>query len=130
MMSACSEDCQGLLYWRAVLLYSCTILGTALILILILMLIRILILTLLSGAGKCSLLFALTSAMLCNVQANTYVAGLNREASVIISALAIPTADLQTAIVQCWWPGRVPLGGSTDSGSAEVRTEHPNTKTR
>jgi hypothetical protein len=38
--------------------------------------------------------------MLCNVKANTNVAGLNREASVIMTALAIPTADLQTAIVQ------------------------------
>jgi hypothetical protein len=38
--------------------------------------------------------------MLCNVQANTNIAGPNREASVIMSALAIPTADLQAAAAQ------------------------------
>ena len=47
--------------------------------------------------------------MLCNVKANTNVAGLNREASVIMSALAIPTVDLQTAIVQKCAPQGLPV---------------------
>jgi hypothetical protein len=62
-----------------------------------------------AGAGKCSLLFALTSAMLCNVQANTNVAGLNLAARAIMHDLAIPTADLQTEIVQKCAPQGLPV---------------------
>ena len=45
------------------------------------------------------LLFALTSAMLCNEKQNDNVSGLNREARAIMDALKIPTVDLQGAIV-------------------------------
>lgn len=51
------------------------------------------------GSGNCKLLFALTSAMLCNVKANDNVSGLNEEARAIMAGLGIPTVDLQTAII-------------------------------
>ena len=52
-----------------------------------------------AGAGRCSLLYALTSAMLCDTRANDNVAGLNAEARAIMEKEGIPTVDLQAAIV-------------------------------
>lgn len=51
------------------------------------------------GAGECKLLFALTSAMICNVKANDNVAQLNAAARRIMASFSISTVDLQTAIV-------------------------------
>ncbi len=48
-----------------------------------------------TGPGHCKLLYALTSAMICNVRANDNVQLLNAEARAIMSSLAIPTVDLQ-----------------------------------
>ena len=60
-----------------------------------------------AGAGRCELLYALTSAMVCNAKANDNVAALNGAARGIMASLGIPTVDLQTAIVdKC-----VPLDG-------------------
>jgi hypothetical protein len=63
------------------------------------------------GPGQCKLLFALTSAMICNVRANDNVAVLNAQARLIMSALSIPTVDLQSAIVdKCAGPsGKLPI---------------------
>lgn len=52
-----------------------------------------------AAANDVKLLFALTSAMLCNEHANDNVSGLNAEARRIMEALHIPVVDLQGAIV-------------------------------
>jgi hypothetical protein len=63
-----------------------------------------------AGSGRCKLLFALTSAMLCNVRANDNVSDLNAEARAIMAGLQIPTVDLQAAIVQqCAPRGQLPV---------------------
>jgi hypothetical protein len=46
--------------------------------------------------------------MICNVRANDNVQLLNAEAEAIMSDLAIPTVDLQSAIVQKCAPGGLP----------------------
>jgi hypothetical protein len=51
------------------------------------------------GPAECKLLYALTSAMICNIRANDNVAALNAAARDVMAALKIPTVDLQTAIV-------------------------------
>ena len=61
------------------------------------------------GAGQCKLLFALTSAMVCNVRANDNVASLNAQARTIMGALEILTVDLQTAIVDKCAPNGLPV---------------------
>ena len=51
-----------------------------------------------SGSGNCQLLFALTSAMICDVLKNNNVAMLDAEARDIMSSFGIPTVDLQVSL--------------------------------
>ena len=51
------------------------------------------------ATSRTKLLFALTSPMLCNANADGNVVGLNNEAAAIMAALGVPTVDPHAAIV-------------------------------